>query len=56
MEILLFIHTDTYNTCNFQGGGGSESPDLSLWIHNSEIKRIGRNDRCSPHTMYTVVR
>ena len=41
----------TCNTCNFPG----RVPDLltpptSLWIHiNSEIKRIGSSDRCSPN-------
>ena len=37
---------ETYNTCNFPGG--EEGPDLLTPLSmDSEIKRIGRNDRYS---------
>ena len=50
VEVLILIPKETYNTCNFPGlvGGGGDpdllTPHLSL---DSEIKRIGRNDRFS---------
>ena len=47
MEVLILIPKETYNTCNFRGGGGGLdllTPNLSM---DSEIKRIGRNDRYS---------
>ena len=38
--VLILITKETYNTCNFPGGGsGSPDPHLSM---DSEIKRIGR--------------
>ena len=52
MEVVILIPKETYNTCTFQfsgGGGGGGGPDL-LTPHlsmDSEIKRIGRNDRYS---------
>ena len=47
MEVLILIPKETYNTCNFpRGGVGSGSPDPHLSM-DSEIKRIGRNDRYS---------
>ena len=56
MEVPILIHKENYNTCNFPGGGGgggvSGSPDrTSLCIHNSDIKRISRNDRFSPNIL-----
>ena len=39
--------------CVWGGGGGERVriswPPTSLWIHNSEIKRIYSKDRCSPN-------
>ena len=47
MKVLILIPKETYNTINFPGGGGvSGSPDPHLSM-DSEIKRIGRNDRYS---------
>ena len=48
MEFVILIPKETFNTCNFTGGGGlgSGSPDPHLSM-DSEIKRIGRNDRYS---------
>ena len=50
-EVLILILTETYNSCNFPGGGGGQEirTPTSAWIHNSEIKRISRNDGCSPN-------
>ena len=48
MEVLILIPKETYNTCNFLGEEGADLlTPTSLWIHNSKIKRIGKNDRCS---------
>ena len=50
MEVVILIPKETYKTCNFPGGGGGGggrsllTPHLSM---DSEIKRIGRNDRYS---------
>ena len=47
MEVVILIPKETYNTCNFPGGGGGPdllTPHLSM---DSEIKRIGRNYRYS---------
>ena len=52
--LFLKKHTKLviFQVCVCGGGGG---PDLLtpaptfLWIHNSEIEIIGRNDRCSPN-------
>ena len=46
MEVVILTPKETYNTCNFLGGGGSGSPDPNLSM-DSEIKRIGGNDRYS---------
>ena len=45
MEVVILIPKETYNTCNFLGGGGSGSPDppppphththTSLWFQKS---------------------
>ena len=39
VEVLILIPKESYNTCNFSGGGGLDllTPTL-LWIHNSETK------------------
>ena len=50
----MLIPKENYNTCNIPGGGGwclDLLTPTSLWIHNSEIKRISRNDRCSPNIL-----
>ena len=49
VEVLILIPKETFKTCNFPGGGGgggSGSPGLHLSM-DSEIKRIGRNDKYS---------
>ena len=54
-HLNILIPKETYITfVIFRGGGGRGwGPDLltptSQWIHNSEIKRIARNDRCTPN-------
>ena len=36
MEVVILIPKETYNTCNFPGGGWSGSPDpTSLWTQKS---------------------
>ena len=36
VEVLILILKETYNTCNFRGGGGPALPiPTSLWIRNS---------------------
>ena len=52
VEVLILIFLKTVITLvSFRRGGGSGLPEppTSLWIHNSEIKRIGRNNKCSPN-------
>ena len=54
MEVVILIPKETYNTCNFPGGGGgSGSPDPHLSM-DSEIKRIGRYDRYSQIYCYSI--